>query len=66
MSILMKCPICGTALRPNKGWAATFYDGYCNTCDMPIVDGIPMDENQDRADEYRDIPQNADDQETQI
>lgn len=36
----MKCPVCGNELRPNKGWAAQFYDGYCNTCDMPVVDGV--------------------------
>lgn len=37
----MRCPVCGKELRPNKGWAAQFYDGYCNNCDMPIEDGVP-------------------------
>lgn len=32
-------PVCGEKLRPNKGWAAMFYDGYCNTCDMPVENG---------------------------
>lgn len=36
----MLCPVCGSELRPNKGWAGRFYDGYCNTCDMPVVDGV--------------------------
>ena len=40
----MTCPVCGEKLRPNKGWAAMFYDGYCNTCDMP-VDNVDEDEN---------------------
>jgi hypothetical protein len=31
--------VCGEKLRPNKGWAAMFYDGYCNTCDMPVENG---------------------------
>lgn len=35
----MTCPVCGCELRRNKGWAARFYDGYCNTCDMPVEDG---------------------------
>ena len=35
----MICPVCGEELRPNKGWAAKFYDGYCNTCDMPVENG---------------------------
>ncbi len=35
----MTCPVCGEVLRPNKGWAAMFYDGYCNTCDMPVENG---------------------------
>lgn len=35
----MTCPVCGEKLRPNKGWAAKFYDGYCNTCDMPVENG---------------------------
>ena len=33
----MTCPVCGEKLRPN-------YDGYCNTCDMP-VDNVDEDEN---------------------
>ncbi len=37
----MICPVCGGKLRPNKGWAAKFYDGYCNSCDMPVEDGEP-------------------------
>lgn len=36
----MRCPDCGRPLRPNKGWAAMFYDGYCSFCDMPVEDGI--------------------------
>lgn len=51
MPNMMKCPICGNILRPNKGWAAMFYDGYCNTCDMPIEDGIPAEDN-DGQDDY--------------
>lgn len=35
----MTCPVCGGELRPNKGWAAMFYDGYCNTCDILVEDG---------------------------
>ena len=35
----MICPVCGGKLRPNKGWVAMFYDGYCNYCDMPVEDG---------------------------
>ncbi len=33
---MMRCPTCRTALRPNKGWAAQFYAGYCPECDTPI------------------------------
>ena len=33
---MMRCPTCRTALRPNKGWAAQFYAGYCPRCDAPI------------------------------
>ena len=33
---VLLCPVCGRRLRPNKGWAAQFYDGYCNCCDMPV------------------------------
>lgn len=36
----MLCPNCGSKLRPNKGRAGRFYDGYCNECDMPIEHGI--------------------------
>lgn len=43
----MKCPVCGRTIRPNKGWAAQFYDGYCNHCDMPVEDGIPDDEGDE-------------------
>lgn len=50
MPNMMKCPICGNILRPNKGWAAMFYDGYCNTCDMPIEDGIPAEDNDGQDD----------------
>lgn len=32
----MYCPVCGAEIKSNKGWAAEFYDGYCNKCDMPI------------------------------
>ncbi len=34
------CPECGNEVRSNKGWAAMFYAGYCNHCDMPIEDPI--------------------------
>lgn len=34
----MICPVCGNEVRSNKGWAAKFYDGYCNSCDIPIED----------------------------
>lgn len=37
----MRCPECGREMRPNKGWAAMFYDGYCNYCDMPVEYGVP-------------------------
>ena len=37
---VLLCPVCGHRLTPNKGWAAQFYDGYCNRCDMPIETGI--------------------------
>lgn len=37
----MLCPNCGKKLSPNKGWAAKFYDGYCNHCDMPVEHGVP-------------------------
>lgn len=36
----MYCPVCGAEIKPNKGWAAEFYDGYCNECDMPIEDAM--------------------------
>jgi len=36
----MKCPVCGVELAPNKGWAAQFYDGYCDTCNCPIEEGV--------------------------
>lgn len=42
----MTCPVCGGELRPNKGWASMFYDGYCNTCDMPVEDGVADDEQE--------------------
>ena len=42
----MTFPVCGRELRPNKGWAAMFYDGYCNTCDMPVEDGVADDEQE--------------------
>lgn len=43
----MKCPCCGAEVRPNKGWAAQFYDGYYNECDMPVEDGIEeMEEDE--------------------
>lgn len=45
----MLCPICRSELRPNKGWAAQFYDGYCNTCDMPVEDGVPEEDDEDEA-----------------
>lgn len=42
----MYCPVCGAEIKPNKGWAAQFYDGYCNKCDMPIEDAVfEEDEN---------------------
>ena len=49
----MRCPVCGKELRPNKGWAAQFYDGYCNNCDMPIEDGVPdaVDEEPELSEE---------------
>lgn len=37
---VLLCPVCGRKLTPNKGWAAQFYDGYCNYCDMPVEDAI--------------------------
>ena len=37
----MLCPECGSEIRPNKGWAAQFYDGYCNQCYMPVGNGVP-------------------------
>lgn len=33
---VLLCPVCGHRLTPNKGWAAQFYDGYCNRCDMAV------------------------------
>lgn len=54
MPIPMKCPFCGKKLRPNKGWAAMFYDGYCNTCDIPVENGIPI-EDDDKG-ENRQLP----------
>lgn len=44
------CPVCGSLLRPNKGWAAQFYDGYCNTCDCPVEEGVPAAEEGDSHD----------------
>ena len=35
---VLLCPVCGCRLNPNKGWAAQFYDGYCNHCDMLVED----------------------------
>ena len=35
--VKLKCPICEREIRPNKGWAKMFYDGYCNYCDKPVV-----------------------------
>jgi len=35
-SAVLLCPVCGTRLNPNRGWAAQFYVGYCNKCDLPI------------------------------
>lgn len=43
--MVMYCPVCGNVISPNKGWAARVYDGYCNHCDMPVVDGIPEEES---------------------
>jgi len=37
---VLLCPVCGGRLTPNKGWAAQFYDGYCNCCDMPVEDAV--------------------------
>ncbi len=48
----MTCPVCGGKLRPNKGWASMFYDGYCNTCDMPVEDGVADDEQEVEVDEH--------------
>ncbi len=48
----MTCPVCGGKLRPNKGWASMFYDGYCNTCDMPVEDGVADDEQEGEGDEH--------------
>lgn len=45
---VLLCPVCGCRLTPNKGWAAQFYDGYCNHCDVPVETGI----------EYRAVRQN--------
>lgn len=36
---VLLCPVCGCRLTPNKDWAAQFYDGYCNRCDMPVEKG---------------------------
>ena len=33
---VLLCPVCGHRLTPNKGWAAQFYEGYCNYCDSPV------------------------------
>lgn len=40
----MNCPVCGSPIRQNKGWAAQFYDGYCNTCDAPVEVGVDSGE----------------------
>lgn len=45
---VLLCPVCGHKLTPNKGWAAQFYDCYCNHCDMAVETGI----------EYRAVRQN--------
>ena len=45
----MICPVCGEKLRPNKGWAAQFYDGYCNTCDMLVEDGMEDDNGNEQT-----------------
>ena len=43
----MLCPRYGNHISPNKGWAAQFYDGYCNYCDMPIEDGVQEKDEED-------------------
>lgn len=40
------CPECGNEVRRNKGWAAMFYEGYCNHCDMPVREAIHQDDNE--------------------
>ncbi len=42
----MICPMCGHSLRSNKGWAALFYEGYCNTCDTPVERGLRFTEEE--------------------
>ena len=37
---VLLCPVCGKRIRPNKGWAAQFYEGYCNHCDRPVETAI--------------------------
>ena len=37
---VQKCPACGREVRANMGWARMFYDGYCNYCDQPVVNGM--------------------------
>ena len=37
---VLLCPVCGHRVTPNKGWAARFYDSYCNYCDMPVDDAV--------------------------
>lgn len=45
------CPVCGTEIRANKGWAAKFYDGYCNRCDMPVEDAVFPDDEEGEEDD---------------
>lgn len=42
----MTCPYCGTVLRPHKGWARMFYDGYCSKCDQLIEEGVEEDDER--------------------
>ncbi len=42
MAATLFCPHCRKLLRPNKGWAAQIYDGYCNQCDIPIANGVDI------------------------
>lgn len=55
----MLCPHCGSKIRPNKGWAALFYDGYCNFCDMNIKEGIAEPEKIHYTEDCRDCLYNA-------